>query len=168
MKNTEVAFTWIIDVLSELAIPFQITGGLAAQLYGSKRPLADIDIDILESDMDKLCARVREHIVFGPAQYRDAEWDVKLMTLMYAGQDIDISAFDTTKIFDVTTSAWVKLGGNLLLSETFEVYGFHVPVITKANLLAYKKMLGREVDRLDVAHLEGTTTLGTGNLLSDI
>ena len=154
MKDTEAAFMWIINILRELAIPFQITGGLAAQLYGSKRPLADIDIDILESDMEKLSARVHEHIVFGPAQYKDAAWDVKLMTLTYAGQDIDISAFDTTKIFDVTTSAWVELGGNLHLSETFEVYGIQVPVITKANLLAYKKMLGREVDRLDVAYLE--------------
>lgn len=47
-QNIKEALAWITNILKKYSIPFQITGGLAAILYGSKRPLEDIDIDIPE------------------------------------------------------------------------------------------------------------------------
>lgn len=46
MRNTEAAFKWIVGLLNKYQILFQITGGFAANLYGSKRELNDIDIDV--------------------------------------------------------------------------------------------------------------------------
>ena len=45
MKDTAGALFWIVKILKKHKIPFHISGGFAAKLYGVKRDLADIDID---------------------------------------------------------------------------------------------------------------------------
>jgi hypothetical protein len=106
MKNTEAALKWIVGVLRAYKIPFQITGGLAARIYGAKRELADIDLTIPEDRMVELAGLVRENITFGPAQYKDEQWDVLLMTLNYEGQEIDIDT-ETVRMFDSQAGEWV-------------------------------------------------------------
>jgi len=71
LKNTENAFKWIVGILKKNNIPFQISGGLAARLYGSSRPLFDIDIDILDSSINKLAPLVQDYITYGPERFCD-------------------------------------------------------------------------------------------------
>jgi hypothetical protein len=153
-KNTEGAFIWIVGLLHKHAIPFQIAGGFAARLYGSERELADIDIGIPDDRFDDLYPEVKEYITFGPEQYLDDEWDLKLMTLKYEGQEIDIAGQTNIKIFDKDGSGWISASRDLSVSEIKEVYGLNVPVIPKDALIAYKKMLKREVDLLDLNAIE--------------
>ena len=54
MKDTEGALKWIVKILRDHNIPFQISGGFAARIYGSKRELADIDIDVATDRLDEL------------------------------------------------------------------------------------------------------------------
>lgn len=154
VKNTEGAFKWIVGLLREHAIPFQIGGGFAARLYGSGRELADIDIGVHDDALAKLYPHVQEYVTYGPDHYVDKKWDLQLMTLKYEGQEIDIVGRDTLMIFDKEANALVPGHRDLVAHEDFEVYGLVVPVIPKASLIAYKKKLQREVDRLDVAALE--------------
>lgn len=153
-RNTEKAFRWIIGLLDKHRIPFQIAGGFAARLYGSERELADIDIGIPDNRFDELYPDVKDYIVFGPERYLDDEWDVKLMTLTCEGQEIDIAGEDDIKIFDKENKIWVSGRQDLSTGEKMEVYGLTVPVIPKDALIAYKKKIMREVDRLDLLALE--------------
>ncbi|MDO8518107.1 MAG: hypothetical protein Q7S26_02345 [bacterium] len=153
-KNTEGAFRWIVGLLRKHSIPFRIAGGFAASIYGSARPIADIDIGIPDDRFDDLYEDVKEYVTFGPAQYLDREWDLKLMTLMYRGQEIDIDGATTSKFFDRDTNTWIVGTRDLSIHEMREVYGILVPVIPKAALIAYKKKLGRSVDIQDVEALE--------------
>jgi len=74
MKNkSKKAFKWIITVLRKNKIPFRITGGFAAKIYGSQRELADIDIEIPDSYFDKILPEVKKYIIFGPAKYKDRQ-----------------------------------------------------------------------------------------------
>lgn len=49
-EKTINALKWIIKILNSKNIPYQISGGFAAKMYGSIRPLNDIDIDIPEDN----------------------------------------------------------------------------------------------------------------------
>lgn len=153
-RNTKGAFKWIVELLHEHSIPFQISGGFAARLYGSTRELADTDIGIPDDRFEELLPEVKKYIIYGPEHYLDDEWDLKLMTLKYENQKIDIAGRDEIKIFDKTNKVWVPAHRDLTVSEGREVYGIMVPVIPKEALIAYKKKIMREVDILDVQALE--------------
>ncbi len=153
-KDTEGAFKWIIGLLEKNKIPFQIKGGVAAQLYGSKRELGDIDISIPEDKFNEIIPGIKDYIIYGPEQYLDEEWDIKLITLTYKGQDIDIAGAFEKKNFDKTNNKLVNTPSNFSNSVYMDVYGINVPVIAKEDLLSYKKLILRDVDVFDIKALE--------------
>lgn len=76
------ALQWIVGILEKHNVPYQISGGFAARLYGATRPINDIDIDIAHDGFEKILPEVREYIFFGPADYKDEKWDIYEMQLM--------------------------------------------------------------------------------------
>lgn len=149
-KNTEVAFRWIVNILRDNKIPFQISGGFAAKLYGSNRPLYDIDIDLPDKYFQQLESLVKDYVIFGPERYHDKNFDLLLMSLKYQGQEIDISGSETDQLYNVKTNQWEPCGTNIDDFTTFEAFGITVPVIKKENLIAYKQKVGRPTDLEDV------------------
>lgn len=153
-KDTEGAFKWIIGMIQKHNIPFQIKGGFASRLYGVNRELADIDISIPEDRFDELVPDIKEYIKSGPEQYLDEEWDLKLITIKYKGQYIDIAGAFEKKNFDKTNKVWVNTPSNFSNSVYMNVYGMEVPIIAKEDLIAYKKLILRDVDIVDIKELE--------------
>lgn len=153
MKNTEAAFNWIIDILERHEIAYRISGGLAARVYGDTRELADIDIEVADADIIKIIDDVKAYIVFGPACYKDENWDLELLTLNYEGQAIDIGGANA-KIFNHKTKQWESYFCDLESFEMREVFGRTVPVEPEDSLIAYKTKLAREVDLEDVRQLK--------------
>lgn len=153
IRDTESAFKWIINIIQKHKIPFQIKGGLASNLYGAKRELADIDISISEDRFDELLSDVKDFIKYGPEQYLDEEWDIKLMTLKYKYQNIDIAGAFEKKNFDKVNSKWIATPSNFENSVYMDVYGLNVSIIAKEDLIAYKKLILRDVDIFDIEAL---------------
>lgn len=149
-KNTESAFKWIVGLLKDNNISFQISGGFAARLYGSTRPLFDIDIDISKNSFDILTPLVKDFIVYGPKRFRDECWDLLLLTLKYKNQEIDISGYETIQLFNHEMKKWEPYGEDLNDVEKKEVYGEEVPVIKKEYLIAYKNIIRRPTDLEDI------------------
>jgi hypothetical protein len=166
MKNTEKAFKWIISLLQEYKIPFQLTGGFAARTYGSNRPLADIDIEIPDEYFEKLLPHVKKNLIYGPQKYIDENFDLLLMTLKYEGQEIDISGCDTDKLFNLITNQWESCGTEKIkYSVKKEIYGLIVPMISWQDLVAYKEKIRRSTDLEDVkAILWNFSVLNKNNL----
>jgi hypothetical protein len=153
-KNTKVAFFWITDILKRLNIPYQITGGLAANLYGANRPLEDIDIDIPEECFSTIKSEVKDFIVYEPARFKSETWDLMLMTLNYKGQLIDLSGAFGTKICNKFTNEWQDYPADFSKVEIKKCFDIDVPVISKNELLFYKKVISRSVDLIDVEQIE--------------
>ena len=152
-RNTAAAFRWIVDLLRRRHVKFKLSGGLAARVYGSRRELNDIDIFLDERDIIALAPSLRRFAIFGPKRYRDRNWDVFLLTVRYRGQDIDLAGVRTVRIFDAHRHRWRKNPARLSTSTRKRLYGLTVPVVTKSDLLEYKKSLNRRVDRLDVGQI---------------
>ena len=149
-KNTEGAFKWIVGLLQENKIPFQLSGGFAARLYGANRPLYDIDIEVQDRYFDKILPLVKDYIIYGPQRYLDQTFDVLLMTLKYEGQEIDISGCESDRLYNKNTKQWESCGTKINEVVEKELYGLKVPVIKWQDLVEYKKKIGRPTDLEDV------------------
>src|SRR4030042_2802208 len=141
MRSTQEAFRWIVAILRKHKIPFQISGGLAARLYGSRRKLADIDIDVPKKAFPKILPDVSRYVIFGPARYKDPNWDLNMITLRYRGQEIALCGIEGAKIFYKRLKKWVLYRADLSKVIRKKIYGLSVPVIPKRELIDYKTKL---------------------------
>ena len=155
MKATKAALKWIAYLLERHRIDFRISGGFAAKTYGSKRPLADIDIELKTVDMIRIFPYIRSKIIFGPRIYEDKNWRLFLITIRFKGQEIDLCGKEVLEIFDKNRNKWVRIGQRASRREFEKVYGIEVPVIGKKELIDYKSKLMRRVDRQDLKYLTG-------------
>lgn len=150
MRDTKKSFLWIVNILEKHRVPFVIIGGLSARIYGSPRPLNDIDIDIPVKYFDVILEDIKPYIIYGPDHYVDARWDEQAITLNHEGQEIDLCGGDTIKIRDRRTGEWRNMPTDFIHVEKMEVFGVVVPVIKKENLVAYKSMLDGEHQQVDI------------------
>ncbi|MEK6919323.1 MAG: hypothetical protein AABW73_04795 [Nanoarchaeota archaeon] len=148
-RNTKEAFLWIVGILKNNDVPFRISGGLAARLYGTKRKLADIDLEIKKKDFNKILAEIIIYAKSKPKYYRDKNWNVYGMTLNYKNQLIDVSARDDVKLFDYQKKKWF-MPKDKIPDKKMRIYGLVVPVQNREELIDYKTRLGRKVDRIEV------------------
>lgn len=156
MKDPATALRWVVDLLRNLNVPFQISGGLAARAYGARRELYDIDISIPEEDFPTVEAAARPYVVWGPDLYRDDSWELLLMTVRYADQEIDFGGAFQARFFDKREGVWMPFREDLSTAEHKVVYGVDVPVIRKEDLIAYKRLLNRDVDQEDIEAMMGS------------
>lgn len=81
-EKTINALRWIVEILNKNKINYQISGGFAGKIFGSKRELHDIDIDISKKDFRKILPEISSYITYGPDHYVDGKWDLELITLI--------------------------------------------------------------------------------------
>ena len=153
-RETKKAFNWIIKILQKYNVLFEITGGLAARVYGSKRKLEDIDIEMPNRFFDVIMPAIREHVVYGPKRYCDNSFDLFLVTLKYKGQLIDISGSSDEKIYNKKIKAWTKEKVNYSKTVLKKIFSHFVPVISKTELVKYKSRISRKVDKKDLEYLK--------------
>jgi hypothetical protein len=155
MKDSKAAFEWIVTLLRRFEQPFVVVGGLAANVYGAQRPLNDIDLDVPQEALIKLLPHVKQFITFGPAKYQDAEFDIELMSLRYAEQEIDLTASESIRLFDHRSGEWRSVPTDLAAADEHELFGMTVPVMKRDLLVAYKQMIRRQTDLEDIVALVG-------------
>lgn len=153
-KKIAKALSWIIKILEKHNIQYQITGWFATNIYWSSRKTYDIDIDIKEDDFDKILVDVNKHIIYWPNVYVDDKWSLKLMSIEYKWQLIDIGWAYETKIYNNKNSQRENLTVDLSKSQTIEYYWMKICVISPTELMKYKSKLNRKVDLLDIEFLE--------------
>lgn len=149
-KSYKKTLKWIVEILERKKIRFNILGGLAAYAYGSKRMLVDIDLAMKKEDFQKLLPEVKEYIVELPHFSKSDNWECYYMELKKGGITIEISGDKGCKLLDSKTGKWQKLGDGLSKPTIRKVFGLELPIIPKKELIAYKKKLMRDIDKIDL------------------
>ncbi|HHG3024803.1 TPA: MazG-related protein [Vibrio parahaemolyticus] len=151
--KVKVALKWLKDLLEAEGVEYQIVGGLAATIYGGSCEIADIDLYIRNSDANKVLARVSQFISKPLTHYTEYGWDLEYFQLVYQNQKVEIGLSQNTKIQSALDGSWHEL--EIYFSESVvKLYqGIELPVIPAHRLVEYKRILGREVDLIDIQEL---------------
>lgn len=138
------ALKWIIPVLLDNNIPYQISGGVATRFYGATREINDIDIDIPERYFPKLYKLLKDNTIFGPEKFIDSEWILILMQVEYEGQLIELCSGDNQQIYNEETEEWEKYVYNFKDQVTMSWKNLSLKIITPESLRYYKRLLHGE------------------------
>ncbi|MDX1646919.1 MAG: YdeI/OmpD-associated family protein [Longimicrobiales bacterium] len=148
------ALHWIIGLLDEQQIPYQIVGGLAARAYGARRPLADIDIYVPdEGALDAIGSAAEGHLVATPRRHRDAHWDLTFLELRPHGWTVELAAASSARVWDRRVQTWRPAEIRFELGEERTAAGVDLLVMPRRQLVDYKNGLGRAVDLVDLVEL---------------
>ncbi len=150
-EKTIKTLRWIVDILDRNKIPYKIGGGFAAHVYGSNRPVNDIDISLSGKYFSLIIPEVKEYITVGPKHYSNEKWDCDTLSLNYHGQDIDITDLDTLKMTNLDKTKWIQVKDIRLFDAiTKNIEGIDVSIMDPRDLIAYKKELGGEHQLTDI------------------
>ncbi|MGR6874451.1 hypothetical protein ACU6U9_19630 [Pseudomonas sp. HK3] len=137
-EQVKSALMWLTHILDSQQVRYQIVGELAAYIHGSLRDVADIDLYISKSNVEKILPLVDTFISKPLAHYIEGSWDLEYFQLIYQSQKIEIGLSPGTKIFDSNGGQWIELEINFKESLLGEYYGMAVPVMPVCDLLRYK------------------------------
>lgn len=146
--------SYLVQSLDSENIEFQVSGGLAAIAHGASRPLYDIDLEIHKDDVEKVRGMFKEYItedwnndLEGP----DDQFDIWMMKLEIRGVPIDINQVE--EVYLISKTGERTLQPSDMDTEQKEVAGVILPVLKKEPLIAYKRILGRDTDLIDIEQL---------------
>lgn len=145
-EKTINALKWIIPILNKYNIPYRIGGGFAANVYGSERPIKDIDITLSGKYFPIIMHDILEFIEYDLKHYSDEKWDCDGLTINYYDQEIDITDIDTLRMSNKEKTEWLQTKDNYCKYEliSIKVEGIKVSLINPRDLVAYKKELADE------------------------
>ena len=144
------ALRWISDVFACAGAQYQVVGGLAARAFGATRPLVDLDFYVRAEDLTRVLASVGDSCIWGPEHFKDEKWDLTFAKLERYGVQIELAEAEGAQYYSSGDCKWLDQNVAFHASERCVVLGVEIAVMSKEQLVAYKRALDRPVDRLDL------------------
>jgi hypothetical protein len=154
-RRQRAALEWIVRAAGRHGLPYQVVGGLAALAHGGSRPLHDIDLYMPFGDprWPDFLTEVKPHVVWGPESVVEGSWYLTYLKIDRHGQRIEIGDPAGLRIRDAATGEWIDQVIDFGSSVSRTALGCDIDVMPVDQLVAYKRILGRDVDRQDVREL---------------
>ncbi|MEQ5872712.1 hypothetical protein J4E08_22905 [Sagittula sp. NFXS13] len=151
-QKQQAALSWIVCEAKRHHLPYQVVGGLAALAHGGSRPLHDIDLYMPfgNPNWEKFLESTGEYVVWGPETIIDGQWDLTYLKINYHGQKIEIGDSADLRIQNYKTGEWIEQAIDYESSVSKSVLGCQIDVMPLGQLMAYKAILGRDVDQQDI------------------
>ena len=153
LSNIYTPLKWIIDTFNNQLINYQLVGGVAANVYGSKRKINDIDFYIDFSKLERLLPDIKNYLTWGPAHFEDENWNISFLKLVYHNQKIEIGDINNCFIYSKKVGYWIKQNIDLNSFNRIKINDLIVKVMKKEKLIEYKSILERKVDLEDIKQL---------------
>lgn len=146
----QLAAQWIVGLLRDSHIPFQICGGLAAKGYGAERTLNDIDLFVPDAHFLRVVKAGQAYVSKPAARRCEEGWDLTYVQFKYADIKVEVGNAEGARIFDAASQEWVPLSIDFARHETVHLLGLELPLMLKEDLIRYKAALSRPVDIDDI------------------
>lgn len=101
-----------------------------------------------------LLESIGEHVVWGPETVVDGQWGLTYLKVNYHGQKIEIGDSANLRIQNYKTGEWIEQDIDYDSSVSKSVLGCQVDVMPVDQLIAYKAILGRDVDQQDIRDMK--------------
>lgn len=154
------ALKFIIPILEKYNFRWVITGGFAAHVFGVKRPITDIDIDIDTTkdsdDFKKFLNELTPHITQPLEHFVDQNYDNYNFEIAVSGQVIDICPMKELCIYNQTALKYeLFYNHGFPAHEIVKWNGLSLPLLAKELIVKNKEMLvwQRESDFKDIQEL---------------
>ncbi|CAN5498870.1 hypothetical protein BH11CYA1_BH11CYA1_24230 [soil metagenome] len=141
----------LVSLLNEHKVPYQFTGGLAGNIYGSQWPLKDIDLEMPRAHIELVAYLLRQHIVSPMRFYQDEEFQLVMLNLKIGTTAVDINQIEAQQVCH--KGQWVPLAVDIKKAQIMPFYGIKVSVQPLDQLIAYKTLIGRTDDVADLSKL---------------
>lgn len=158
-SSHEQALATLLDVFESQDLWYRATGGLAGNLHGSTWPLHDIDVDYRRDDWPLIAAGLGALLVSPPALYADDEFRLVMAVARIAGVQVELCQLEGCQV--AGPDGWVTLGTDLACRERRAWQGREVWTLPLPDLIAYKRLLGREADLRDLCRLAASAAPAT-------
>lgn len=151
-ENHLNALRFVVSTLQKHEIAYQVTGGLAGNIYGSEWPLHDIDIEVSRKDIEQVASLFQEYAIRPLSRFVDEEFDLMLLTLRVNDVEIDINQAEDAFVF-TKDGRRVKLDTDLCKAIEKTFLGSRVWVQPLEDIIRYKELLSRSEDVRDLRGL---------------
>jgi hypothetical protein len=155
MTETQLdVLRFLVQTLTSEDIEFQVSGGLAAIAHGATRPLYDIDLEIHKKDVETMRTLFREYITEdwnNDLEGEGDQFDIWMMKLEIKGVPIDINQVE--EVYLISKTGERTLQPSDMNTEPKVVEGITLPVLRKEPLIAYKRLLARDTDLIDIEQI---------------
>lgn len=98
-------------------------------------------------------ASVDTYVFWGPRSVVEGAWDLTYVKISYSGQKIEIGDCANLRIQDYETGQWINQVIDFGSSVSKTILDCQIDVMPVDQLIAYKQLLGRDVDQQDVREL---------------
>lgn len=154
------ALNFIVPILKKYHFRWVITGGFACFVYGIKRPLTDIDIDINtskdSSEFNSFLKQIAPFISQPLEHFIDINYDNYNVEITYKKQILDICPMAEMNIFNKLSGKYENFyQDGFPETELVKFHGLELPLLSKKLIIKNKTMLlwKRESDNLDILGL---------------
>ncbi len=151
-ENQLWVLKFLVTTLEQNEIKYQVTGGLAGNVYGSNWRLHDIDLEVLQKKFQRVVILFKDFTVFGPSRFVDEEFDLMLLRLLVQGVEVDINQVEDAFGF-TPEGIRFSFDTNLDRARQIEFFGLSLFLQPLEDLIAYNKLLERTAALRDLMSL---------------
>ena len=150
MASLLESFRAVIEALGQAGVPFAVCGGLAMSIHARPRTTIDIDLLVPPDAVPRLVEAVRP-LGFvarekAPARLAGGRIVMHRLSRIVPG-DPDVLMLDVIEIGAAVAAAWAD-------RESAIWDGHQVTVVSRAGLIALKRLRNSAQDQADIAALE--------------
>ena len=161
-EKAEIALKYIMSLLKKYNFKWCISGSFACYLYGVKRPIGNIDIDVEADEKDKefrsLVHDVKKYTTLPFQLWIDKNYDNWVINVVVNSQLLSVCSTKNLKLFNKEKNQYELFykNGNLPTPRILSFHGLKIPISPPEYVIRMKEALAvkKQADKNDISEMK--------------